>query len=230
MKQERRYREKDNYEDSIYKVIREEIENFNEYIESQNKKIEDTNIEIMKIKTEFIVLKYLVDENYKLIKADSEINKEFNYIPMEKLEETIQCIARDINTSYQHVFIKKRNDERIFDFEAIRMITNKLIISSFKLIRLLHKFRRKDKKDYQPLDTYVKGLENIIESTLSESLKVEVKKELIFFNDIQRVYSQFKKNDELYYLFQYHNKSLVDVGNQRNNLYGFIPIRELNQK
>ncbi|ADG92278.1 hypothetical protein Arnit_0613 [Arcobacter nitrofigilis DSM 7299] len=217
-----------NYQEKIETCMLDEVKRANEYLNKQYEEIEKTNTEINKIKTEFILIKLLIDSNYELIRPSIEINSSFNYINIIDIEEVIKEIALEIEHNYQHLFIKERNEEKIFDFEAIRKIAL-FILSSYKLLRLLNKFKRKDKNDFQPLKSYINSLTNIIDNTLNESLKNEAKKELEFFKGIQIKQKMFTKNDEIYEILEHYNNLLVDIGNQRSKFYNFKPSQKLNK-
>ena len=150
------------YQEQIKNTILGEIKRHNQYLEDNIDQITETNELIKKnVQTEFLSIKYLKNEYYEPICVDSELNTDFSKLVIDKnFEDAIESIAIEINTDYQSLFLKSRNNEMFFDFEAIKTITLTWMISCVKYIKLLIKFKD-PKQGMRPLTKYKNAINNI---------------------------------------------------------------------
>jgi len=236
MKKQPRQHYKTNYTDKIKDIILNTIKEYNQFIEEEHKKIESTNEKINQLDDEYILLNLLSNSNYKAIQPNTSINEDFNLIPMLN-EDVIDSISICLN-EYQSLFLKTK-DKTKFDELAVKEVGT-YVISLYKFVRLLHKFRlKKENKggknkggysiSYQPLTSYINSLNHIIDNTLSEALKDEAQKEKKFFVDIKEKYKQFKKYGELFEILHHYNEELKTTS-RGNQFLGFIPKKKITQK
>lgn len=221
---------KKNYADEINKCIIEMIKKANSYFEDEKERIDITNREISKnIKTEFVALKVLQDDNYEFIKIENEINKNFEFIEIEDtLIELVSNISREIDSSYQLIFLKQKDSNVIFDYEALDIITD-FIRWTIKSVKLLHKFKAKDKKGFRPLKPYLNSLLLIIDNSYNEALKKEAQREYEYYKTIESEEKIFKENGFVFERIKLHNESYLNVNNLRNKYFNYIPKKTLNR-
>lgn len=191
---ERRWINKEEYTNEIYEYIIKEINKSNSYLEVEKEKIDITNNEICKIvKTEFVALKNLCYDKYAFIKIENEVNHSLEFIELDaKLINLIRTISSEINESYQLIFLKQKEDNVIFDYDALKRIID-FIRWTIKFIKLLHKFKDK-KKGLRPLEAYLNSLKSIIENSYNEALIKEAQREYDYYKFIESKEKEFKKD------------------------------------
>lgn len=217
------------YTDEINKCIIGSIKNANSYFEDEKERIDITNREIRRnIKTEFVAMKMLCDNNYEFIKIENEINKDFEFIELDNtLIELISNISNEIDTKYQLIFLKRKGNDVIFDYEELKIIAD-FIRWTIKFVKLLHKFKAKENNGLRPLKPYLNSLKSIIDNSYNEALRKEAYKEYEYYKEIERKEKDFKENGFIFERIKLHNESYLDVGNLRNKYFGCTPKKALN--
>jgi hypothetical protein len=225
-----RQHHKDKYttEKQISECIVEVMKNANNYFENEKEKIDITNREIRKnVKTEFIALKILTHDNYEFIKVENELNRNFEFIELDNtLIGLIEAISKEIFQDYQLTFLKKKDNDVIFDYEALKKIAD-FMRWNIKIVKLLHKFKAKQKKGFRAVKSYLNSLKSIIDKTYNEALRKEAQKEYNYYEFIETKNEEFKKNGFIFDAIKLHNESYLDVGNLRNKYFGYVPKKDL---
>ena len=224
-----RHHDKNVYLKEIKENFINAIKNDNSYFEDEKERIDITNSEIRRnIKTEFVAMKMISDNNYEFIKIENEINKNFEFIELDNnLIKLIEDISLEIDTKYQLIFLKRKGNDVIFDYEALKIIAD-FIRWTIKFVKLLHKFKAKENNGLRPLKPYLNSLKLIIDNSYNEALRKEAQKEYQYYKSIENQEKDFKENGFIFERIKLHNESYLDVGNLRNKYFGCTPKKALN--
>jgi len=147
-------------------------------------------------------------------------------IPKDDISE----IAIEISESYKGIFLKKKEDNIIFDEGSLSHIAS-FIITSYQyyfLVNRLMQFKR-EKGDFQPLKKYLNAIDIVLSYSNDDIIKNKLLKESKELKQIEAMYHRCLKTNELKDLIEARNEVIYN-DTDRNILSGSVPAYTLANK